>query len=86
MEIVLSCTAARISKIGDRHYSIIFSLAAEDQNDEIDKLTDDLGVELWKYVAKKNANSSRRRGGLFIGAGSGCWTRSVTIEVAMHII
>ncbi|CAE8623900.1 unnamed protein product [Polarella glacialis] len=35
--------------------------ANKDQNEEIDKLSEDLGVELWKYVAKKNAVTARRR-------------------------
>lgn len=36
-------------------------IANKDQNEEIGKLSDDLGVELWKYVARKNAVTARRR-------------------------
>jgi len=53
-------------------------IANEDQNQEINKLTDDLGVELWKYVARKNAVSARRR--TFLG----CFLQRASRVAADH--
>merc|ERR1712129_394730 len=46
---------------GFSHQEGLTEIANNDLNQEINKLTDDLGVELWKYVARKNAVSARRR-------------------------
>lgn len=35
--------------------------ANRSENQELNKLSKDVGSELWKYVARKNANTSRRR-------------------------
>lgn len=46
----------------------------KEQNDELATLSDDMGVELWKYVARKNALSGSRRSlmGCFLQRASRC--------------